>query len=396
MRKITKVEKICIISLIVSVLATACGYFLSTFFLTPKIDIVGDKTVVIGLKEEYIDQGAVALLKEKDISKNIKKEGKIDNTKIGDYTITYSVTNQRGYKKRKAKRTIKVIDKEKPTLKLKGKKTIKTEYGKEFKEPGYTAIDNYDGNISSKVKIIGKVDTNKLGTYKLKYQVSDASLNIDEKTRTVKVVDTTSPKITLSVKERIIIKLNSEYSEPGYTAIDNYDGEITNKVIVSGNIDEKTAGVYKLLYEITDSNGNYSSKYRIVQVGDQTDIDERNYIYVSIKEQKMWYYKNGKLNFSTKVVTGNKGTHDTVTGKFRIKNKVEGTYLIGDDYKTWVNYWMLFDPKNQIGFHDATWRGSFGGRIYEYSGSHGCVNMPYAKAQKLYNNVTVGTLVLVY
>lgn len=396
MRKITKIEKMCIVSLIISALATACGYFLSTFFLTPKIDIVGDKTVVIGLKEEYIDQGAVALLNEKDITKNIRKEGKIDNTKIGDYTITYSVTNQRGYKKRKVKRTIKVIDKEKPTLKLKGRKTVKTEYGKEFKEPGYTAIDNYDGNLTSKVKIIGKVNTKKLGTYKLKYQVKDASLNVDEKTRTVKVVDTTSPKITLKGKSRVIIKLNSEYYEPGYTATDNHDGEITDKVIVSGNIDEKTAGVYKLLYEITDSNGNYSSKYRIVQVGNKTDIDERNYIYVSIKEQKMWYYKNGELNFSTKVVTGNKGTHDTVTGRFRIKNKVEGTYLIGDDYKTWVNYWMLFDPKTQIGFHDATWRGSFGGRIYEYYGSHGCVNMPYAKAQKLYNNVTVGTLVLVY
>ena len=396
MKKITKVEKICIISLIISIIIAICGYFLSTFLLTPKISIIGEQTIVIGLKEEYKDQGAVAILNEKDISKNIKKEGKIDNTKIGDYTITYSVTNQRGLKKQKIKRTIKVIDKEKPTLKLKGKQTLETEYGKDYKEPGYTAIDNYDGNITSKVKIIGEVNTNKLGTYKLKYQVSDASLNIDEKTRTIKVVDKTPPEITLNGKERITIKLNSEYKEPGFSSIDNYDGDLTDKVTISGNIDTTTLGVYKLLYEVTDKNGNYSSKYRIVQVGDQTDIDENNYIYVSIKEQKMWYYKNGKLYFSTKVVTGTKGTHDTVTGKFRIKNKVKGTYLVGEDYKTWVNYWMLIDPKTQIGLHDATWRSSFGGNIYKYNGSHGCVNMPYEKAQELYNTADVGTLVLIY
>ena len=48
------------------------------------------------------------------------------------------------------------------------------------------------------------------------------------------------------------------------------------------------------------------------------------------------------------------------------------------------------------GFHDATWRGSFGGSIYTYNGSHGCVNMPYSAAQELFEYVDGGTVVVIY
>lgn len=121
----------------------------------------------------------------------------------------------------------------------------------------------------------------------------------------------------------------------------------------------------------------------------------KTYIFVSIKNQKMWYYKYGKLKLSSKVVTGNKGNHDTPKGTFKIQSKARNIYLIGDDYKSWVNYWMLINPKFQIGLHDATWRSTFGGTIYKWNGSHGCVNLPYKTAQKIYNTVPVGTKVIV-
>ena len=41
-----------------------------------------------------------------------------------------------------------------------------------------------------------------------------------------------------------------------------------------------------------------------------------------------------------------------------------------------------------IGLHDASWRGSFGGTIYKNGGSHGCINLPYSKAQAIYNIIT--------
>ena len=51
---------------------------------------------------------------------------------------------------------------------------------------------------------------------------------------------------------------------------------------------------------------------------------------------------------------------------------------------------------SSYGLHDATWRTNFGGDIYKGAGSHGCINMPYASAAKLYDLIDAGTLVMIY
>ena len=70
------------------------------------------------------------------------------------------------------------------------------DYGSNYKEPYFTATDNYDGDIKNKVKIKGKVNTKRSGTYKLTYKVSDSSGNTcKKKTRTVIVKDKTQSTI---------------------------------------------------------------------------------------------------------------------------------------------------------------------------------------------------------
>ena len=395
-KRFSKLEKICLLIVFIASILCIIGYFSYSYLVEPEISLKGNKEMTISLNEKYEDPGVVALLGATDVSSNVKVEGKVDTTKVGDYTLTYIITNLKGYQKQEITRVIKVRDGEKPTLKLKGKSPYVISYQTTYKEPGYTATDNYDGNLTNKVKITGKVNTKKLGTYKLYYTVEDSSSNKITKIRVVKVVDNKSPQITLKGKSRIVIKLNGHYQEPGYTAYDNYEGDMTNKVYISGKVNTKKAGVYKLTYNLSDSSGNFTSVERFIQVGNQSDIDEDNYIFISIKEQKLWYYKNGKLFLSTDIVSGRKGVWDTLTGEFRITDKVAGTYLVGVDYRCWVDYWMLFDYASQSGLHDATWLSEFGGDIYETKGSHGCVNMPYNKAQKLFRNVSLGTLVLIY
>ncbi len=123
--------------------------------------------------------------------------------------------------------------------------------------------------------------------------------------------------------------------------------------------------------------------------------DTKTYILISIKKQKLWYYKKGKLMMSTSVVTGHKGKHDTPKGTYKIRGKARNVYLVGPDYKSYVNYWMLIDRRTQIGLHDASWRSSFGGSIYKWNGSHGCINMPYKKAKYIYNKAPTGTKVII-
>ena len=68
--------------------------------------------------------------------------------------------------------------------------------------------------------------------------------------------------------------------------------------------------------------------------------------------------------------------------------------LRGENYETPVTYWMPF--AGNVGMHDATWRSSFGGSIYKYSGSHGCINLPLDAAKVIFENVKKNYPVLVY
>ena len=129
------------------------------------------------------------------------------------------------------------------------------------------------------------------------------------------------------------------------------------------------------------------------------------YVEVDIENQTCFYYEDGELLWSSECVTGTGSNEDreTVRGIFSILNKEQGRTLRGPQledgsytYESYVNYWMQF--YEGYGLHDATWRSNyeFGGDTYWYSGSHGCVNLPYYAAESLYFMVSIGTYVLVF
>jgi len=136
-----------------------------------------------------------------------------------------------------------------------------------------------------------------------------------------------------------------------------------------------------------------------IKTGDEVvrnfnDIGD-TYVEISISNQHAWFYKNGKLIVDGPIVTGNvRQHHSTPKGVYSLKHKSRNATLKGRDYEAKVSYWMPFN--GGIGMHDASWRGRFGGRIYRSSGSHGCVNMPYYMAKKIFYNISRGTPVVVY
>ena len=132
----------------------------------------------------------------------------------------------------------------------------------------------------------------------------------------------------------------------------------------------------------------------LVREENGSDIGD-TYIEVSINEQHLWAYVDGEQVFDTDVVTGNTGNHDTPRGVFRILSKAQSTYLVGDGYRSFVNYWMQINWSG-VGLHDASWRSSYGGNIYTYSGSHGCINMPFWAAQQAYETFSTETPVVVW
>lgn len=149
---------------------------------------------------------------------------------------------------------------------------------------------------------------------------------------------------------------------------------------------------------VVNESGEKTSLMAIV--GDRPNPYGVSCVEVSIPEQMMYCYLNNTLVLASPCVTGLPTSgRATATGRFSIYYKERDRYLQGynsdgSKYKAWVNYWMPF-YKGQ-GLHDASWRGSFGGNIYTYSGSHGCVNLPPDVAARLYEISWVGMPVFIH
>ena len=128
--------------------------------------------------------------------------------------------------------------------------------------------------------------------------------------------------------------------------------------------------------------------------------DSQNYVELDISRQKVWLYVEGECVLETDCVTGNvSGGYSTPTGIYYLTYKTRGATLRGYNsdgsrYASYVEYWMPFN--GGIGFHDASWRSSFGGNIYLTNGSHGCVNMPRNSAEILYDYIDSSMPIFVY
>lgn len=120
------------------------------------------------------------------------------------------------------------------------------------------------------------------------------------------------------------------------------------------------------------------------------------YVEISIDNQHMWFYKGGELLVETDVVTGCVAEgHNTPTGTYSLLRKEVKQILVGEDYQSPVDYWCPFIG-NAYGLHDSSWRSSYGGKIYQTNGSHGCVNTPVAKMKQIYENIEVGTPIILW
>ncbi len=123
----------------------------------------------------------------------------------------------------------------------------------------------------------------------------------------------------------------------------------------------------------------------------------KTYIEISLKQQHMWYYIDGKCYVSTPVVTGNVGAYATPTGAYKVWQRMSPATLSGPTWCTTVKYWLAFTYSG-CGIHDASWRSAseFGGTTYMGNGSHGCVNTPNSAVKKIYQKAKIGTHVIVY
>ena len=135
--------------------------------------------------------------------------------------------------------------------------------------PGATAYDPSQGNITP-VEMNTDVDQTLPGIYYEIYSVSDASGN--EAASVIRVVyvvaDQTAPVITVTGAADTTIEVGTAWVDLPAVAIDNKEGNISDAIVVSGEVDVNILGDYTITYSIRDNQGNASSTSRIVRVVD--------------------------------------------------------------------------------------------------------------------------------
>lgn len=173
----------------------------------------------------------------------------------GIYKLYITAADEAGNNKPLDPITIQ-IDNISPELELNGNEEMTVSFGEPFIEPGYKVLDNLDENIQQHVEIQGTVDTSKVGTYTITYIATDHAGNTTTKQRTVKVIDDKPPVIKLNGDSTIKIGIGTAFKDPGAKAKDNVDGDISDKIVITNEVNVNKVGTYYVRYNITDTAGN--------------------------------------------------------------------------------------------------------------------------------------------
>lgn len=244
-------------------LLLAAGFFFGVNRFSVRMELVGEaeQTLECGV-DSYTEEGAQArfcgsLVFRKGFALDVRKSGSIDEARTGEQTVTYTAGFLLWHGK--ARRTVTVQDTTPPELTLVEKKDSYTTPGTPYEEDGYTATDLCDGDLTDQVRREEKDG-------KVYYSVTDRAGNTTERVRTINYKDITPPEITLKGEAEITLRAGTPFTDPGATAIDNRDGDVTEKITVEGGVDVYRAGDYTLTYRVADSFGNESEAKRIVHI----------------------------------------------------------------------------------------------------------------------------------
>lgn len=260
----------------------------------PRIELSGSDEISISYNDRYIEPGYKGYILNKNISNDINVVSNIKDGVIGDYEVEYRY-NLYGIKFKKV-RKVRIIDDVNPIINVE-KETIQVCPNAEIPDIEYNAIDEYDGDITTRVEKI--VNDNEI-----LFKVDDLSHNSTSLVVNVERKDDKNPEIKLKGSSVMYLTYGNTFKEPGYTANDNCSGELTDKVVVSGSVG-RNIGTYLLKYEVVDGSGNQESVTRKVIIG------------TKIKD-------NGSINKGTIYLTFDDGPNQGTTNKILDILKYEG------------------------------------------------------------------------
>ncbi len=268
----------------VAAVLTVLGLLVGLNRFRVDVTLKGDSVLVLEYGERYTDPGAEAVFSGSMFLRKgepipVQVDGTVDTQKVGVYTLTYSAARSRW--QGSAVRTVRVVDVTPPVLILKSRPGTYVIPGQAYQEEGFSARDNYDGDITDRVQ---RVVENGV----IHYSVTDSSGNRAMETRKIVYYDPVAPELKLLGESKVTITAGETFREPGWEAWDNCDGDLTGQVQVTGQVNCYQAGTYTLTYCVKDSYGNTATAVRTVKVKakprPQTETPAGKVIYLTFDD----------------------------------------------------------------------------------------------------------------
>ena len=148
-----------------------------------KIELVGDERIVVTIGSTYIEPGYNAYdKKNNDVTSQVKVTSDVDTSKVGEYEVIYTINGV-------TKVRYVVVNEGSTYIHLFGDITMYLKIGEKYVEPGYQVYDSVDQNLTEKVKVSGKVDSSKEGTYQITYSIVNSRNQTITEKRTVIVTE---------------------------------------------------------------------------------------------------------------------------------------------------------------------------------------------------------------
>ena len=238
-----------------------------------------------------------------------------------------------------------------------GAREITITEGDKYIEPGYYALTTTNEIKQEEIEVTPKeIDTSVPGTYYISYTIGSKKetreiivLEKEEKEEKNDKEETGVLTLTLEGESMMVINVGSGYMEPGYKAIDTIDGDITDKVEVSGVVNTGVAGSYSLTYEVTNSSLKKVTKTRTVIVknaiieasitGNPTSYTNQNVtLKIDVSGENFNYVK-----YPDGTVTKNKSS------SYAIEKNGTYTFLIYDKESNYISKQVKVDKIDKTG-----------------------------------------------
>lgn len=240
--------------------AAADHFILEPNRFTLEMTMAGDAIIPVALGEEFTDPGATAvgddlIFGTEDVP--VTCAGQVDTNTLGVYRLEY--TSQYHDQLCTSYRDVHVIESHNPTITLVSDPDTYTLPGQAYVEEGFTATDWYDGDLTQQVESIEKDGV-------VTYTVTNSAGYTGSAQRPIHYDDPVAPQLQLTEGEAITIDGGKPFRDPGFTATDNVDGDLTQQVQVTGMVDVYLPDTYTLTYTVQDSWGNVTTAQRQVTV----------------------------------------------------------------------------------------------------------------------------------